>query len=102
VRRVKSGELEGHNYISCILLFCLAEAILGMVARNQPPPTVVAYLWLAFGIPPAAILLKWILVSTSGRSFSSEYLGLSLLFAVGSFLWMNSDRRFLLRYWYKS
>lgn len=45
----------------------------------------------------AAILLKWILASTSGRSFSSEYLDLSLLFAVGSFLWMSSDRRFLLR-----
>ena len=49
-------------------------------------------------LPLAAILLKWILVSNSGRSFSSEYLDLSLLFAVGSFLWMNSDRRFLL--WY--
>ena len=46
----------------------------------------------------AAILLKWILAPTSGRSFSSEYLDLSLLSAVGSFLWMSSDRRFLL--WY--
>jgi hypothetical protein len=48
------------------------------------------------------MFLEWVLVSTSGRSFSSECFGLSLLFAVRSFLWMNSDRRFLLRYRFKS
>jgi hypothetical protein len=92
VRRVRSGELEGYNYIYYILIFCLPGAILGMAARNLGPPRVVACLWLACGFIIPAILLEWILVSTSGRSFSFGYVGLSVLIAVGSFLWINSDR----------
>jgi hypothetical protein len=97
VRRIQPGELEGYNYIYYILIFCLPGAILGLTARNLPPPRAAKSLRLAslFLIP--AILLEWILVSTSGRSFSSLYFGLSLLLAVGSFLWINSDRRFLLQ-----
>ena len=97
VRRIQPGELEGYNYIYYILIFCLPGAILGLAARNLPEPRAAKSLWLGsiFVIP--AILLEWILVSTSGRSFSSLYLGLSLLLAVGSFLWINSDRRFVLQ-----
>jgi len=101
VRRVKSGELEGYN-IYCIRIFCLLGAILGMIPRNLPPLRAVAYVWLAFGLLLAAMLLEWVLNSTSGRSFSSEYFSLSLVFVVGSLLWMNSDRRSLLRHWHKS
>jgi glycopeptide antibiotics resistance protein len=95
VRRIQPGELEGYNYIYYILIFCLPGAILGLAARNLAPPRVVACLWLACGFVIPAILLEWILVSTSGRSLSFEYLGLSVLLAAGSFLWINSDRRFL-------
>ena len=34
VRRVKTAELEGYNYILYILVFCGAGAILGLAARN--------------------------------------------------------------------
>jgi hypothetical protein len=97
VRRIQPGELEGYNYIYYLLVFCLPGAILGLAARNLSAPRATMSLWLAsiFLIP--AILSEWILVSTSGRSFSSLYLGLSLFLAVGSFLWINSDRRFLLQ-----
>jgi hypothetical protein len=97
VRRIQSGELEGYNYIYYILIFCLPGAILGMAARNLPAPRAATSLWLASVFLIAAILLEWTLISTSGRSFSSLYLGLSLLLAVGSLLWINSDRRFLLQ-----
>jgi hypothetical protein len=97
VRRVKSGELEGYSYIYYALIFCLPGAVLGMAARNLPPPRGAASFWLASAFLIPAALLEWILVSTSGRSFSPKYLGLSLLLAVGSFLWVNSDRSFLLR-----
>jgi glycopeptide antibiotics resistance protein len=97
VRRIQPGELEGSNYIYYILIFCLPGAILGLAARNLPPPRTGKSLWLASVFLIPAILLEWILVSTSSRSFSSLYLALSLLLAVGSFLWMNSDRRFLLQ-----
>ena len=97
VRRIQPGELEGYNYIYYILIFCLPGAILGLAARNLPEPRAAKSLWLGSVFVIPAILLEWILVSTSGRSFSSLYLGLSLLLAVGSFLWINSDRRFVLQ-----
>ena len=97
VRRVKAGELEGYNYLYYALVFCFPGALLGIATRKLPPPGAAAYFWLAGGILIAAILLEWILVSTSGRSFSFDYLGLSLLLAVASFLWINSDRRNPLR-----
>jgi hypothetical protein len=95
LRRIQPGELEGYNYIYYVLIFCLPGAVLGLAARNLPPPRVPKSLWLACVFLIPAILLEWILVSTSGRSFSSQYLGLSLVLAVGSFLWINCDRRFL-------
>jgi glycopeptide antibiotics resistance protein len=97
VRRIQPGELEGYNYIYYILIFFLPGAILGLAARNLPEPRAAKSLRLASVFLIPAILLDWILVSTSGRSFSSLYLGLSLLLSVGSFLWINSDRRFLLQ-----
>lgn len=97
VRRIQPGELEGYNYIYYILIFCLPGAILGLAARSLPPPRAAASLWRASGFLIPALVLEWILVTTSGRSFSSLYLGLSVLLAVGSFLWINSDRRFLLQ-----
>ncbi len=97
VRRIQPGELEGCNYIYYILIFCLPGAILGLAARNLPLPRAAKSLWLASAFLLPAILLEWILVSTSGRSFSSLYLGLSFFLAIGSFLWINSDRRLLLQ-----
>jgi VanZ like family len=97
VRRVKAAELEWYNYIYYALIFCFPGALLGVAARNLHPPKAAAFLWFVGGILIPAILLEWILVSTSGRLFSFDYLGLSVLFAVGSFLWINSDRSTLLR-----
>jgi len=96
VRAVKSGELEGYNYVYYALVFCFPGTILGIAARNLTSLKFTAFVWLAFGFLIPAFLLEWLLVSTSGRSFSFDYPGLSLLLAVGSFLWINSDRRFLL------
>lgn len=98
VRLVKPAELEGYNYIYYILIFCLPGAILGIVARNLPPPRVPTLLWLAPGVLIPSVLLEWLLVSTSGRSFSFHYLGLSLLLAAGGFLWINIDRWILVRH----
>jgi VanZ family protein len=98
VRLVKPAELEGYNYIYYILIFCLPGAILGIVARNLPPPRVPTFLWLGCGVLFPAVLLEWLLVSTSGRSFSFHYLGLSLLLAAGGFLWINIDRWVLVRH----
>jgi hypothetical protein len=97
VRLIKPAELEGYNYIYYILIFCLPGAILGVAARNLPPPRVAAFLRLACGVLIPAFLLEWILVSTSGRSFSFNYFGLSLLLAACSFLWINSAGRTLVQ-----
>lgn len=92
VRAVRPSELEGYNYIYYILVFCPAGAILGIAARNLIPLNFSASLCLAIGFVMPAVLLEWILVSTSGRSPSIAYIGLSVLLAVGGFLWINSDR----------
>jgi hypothetical protein len=98
VRRVKPGELEEYNYIFYVLIFCFPGVILGITARNLTPLRPAAFLWSACGILIPAILLEWILVSTSGGSFSFDYLGLSVLLAFGSCLWINSDRRTVVRH----
>ena len=98
VRRIKSGELEGYNYIYYTLVFCFPGTILGIVARNLTPLKFTACVWLACGFLIPAFLLEWILVSTSGRSFSFDYLGLSALIAAGGFLWINIDRWILVRH----
>jgi hypothetical protein len=92
LRTVRSGELEGYNYIYYALIFCPPGVLLGIAARNLSPSRALAFLWLAGGILIPAVLLEWILVSTSGRSFSLDHLGLSVLLAVASFLWINADR----------
>ena len=98
VRLVKPAELEGYNYIYYILVFCLPGAILGIVARNLPPPRVPVFLWLACEVLIPAVLLECLLISTSGRSFSFHYLGLSLFLAAGGFVWINLDRWILVRH----
>jgi hypothetical protein len=35
--------------------------------------------------------MEWILVSTSGRGFSSDHLALPVVLALASVLWINSD-----------
>jgi hypothetical protein len=97
VRRIKSGELEGYNYIYYVLVFCFPGAILGIAARNLTPQKFTAWVWLASGFLIPAFLLEWILVSTSGRSFSLHYLGLSVFVAVGGSVWINLDRWTLFR-----
>ena len=98
IRLVKSAELEGYNYIYYILVFCLPGAILGIAARNRTPLKFAARVWLACWFLIPAFLLEWLLVSTSGRSFSFDYLGLSVLFAVGGYVWINLDRWTPFRY----
>jgi hypothetical protein len=97
IRLVKPAELEGYNYIYYILIFCLPGTILGIAARNLRAPGVVAFLRLVSAILIPAILLEWILSSISGRSFSFDYLRLSVLFAAGGYLWINIDRWILVR-----
>lgn len=92
LRVVRPSELEGYNYIYYILVFCPAGAMLGIAARKLIPLNFSAGLWLATGFLIPAVLLERILVSTSGRSFSYDYIGLSGLLAVGGFLWINGDR----------
>ena len=96
-RRVKAGELEGYNYIYYALVFCFPGALLGIVARNQPPTSFAPLLSLVAGIFIPAVLLEWILVSTSGRAFSFDYLVLSSLLALAGILWINSDSRSAIR-----
>lgn len=98
VRLIKAGELEGYNYIYYILVFCFPGAILGIAARNLAPLKFAGCVGLACGFLIPAFLLEWILVSTSGRSFSLHYVGLSVLVAFAGFLWINLDRWSLLRH----
>jgi len=98
VRFVKPAELEGYNYIYYILVFLLPGAILGLAARTFPRRRIAAFLWLASGFLIPAISLEWLLVSTSGRSFCSDNLGLSVLVALAGSLWINFDRWILLQH----
>lgn len=98
LRTVRSGELEGYNFIYYALIFCLPGALLGITARNLALPRAVAFIWLAGGILIPAIVMEWILVSTSGRSFSSDHLALPVVLGLASVLWINSDRWTSVRY----
>jgi hypothetical protein len=92
LRTVRSAELDGYNFIYYALIFCLPGALLGIAARNLARSRAVTFFWLAGGSLIPAIVMEWTLVSTSGRSFSSDYLALPVVLALASVLWINSDR----------
>jgi hypothetical protein len=92
-RRVKPSELEGYNYIYYALLFIPGGSLIGIVARKITMQNFDEVLVLVIGLLVPAILLEFMLIWISGRTFSIGNLLLSILLPISGSLWINADRR---------
>ncbi len=92
IRRIKSAELAGYEYIYDALIFFPAGALLGIAVLGENSRSVLGYISVAllYLLPPW--IYDQILSHLSHRSpsFMAELLCLALVVA-GS-LWINSDR----------
>ena len=91
IHRSKPSELEGYNYIYYALLFVPAGSLIGIAARTLLAQKL-EVLVLVIGLILPGIILEFILIWTSGRSFSIGNLLLSIFLAIGGSLWINADR----------
>jgi hypothetical protein len=92
-RHVKPSELEGYDYIYYALAFLPAGALLGLAARKLGLLRLSTLFLLAAGFLLPPLVLERILMSVSGRPFSSANIVLSLFCALAASLWINADPR---------
>jgi hypothetical protein len=92
LRRVKTSELEGYDYLYYCGVFLPAGFLLGIAARKLKSRFSGYFFWLAVGFLLPPLLLELMLVRVSGRSVSIGYVVFSFLLAVGGSLWINADR----------
>src|SRR5271155_5887943 len=97
LRSVRPSELEGYNYIYLILLFFPDGILLGIAARQLSLRNLATSLLLAAAFLLPALVLELILSRVSGRPLSPGYVFLSVCIAVAGSLWVNADRRALVR-----
>ena len=93
IRHVKTAELEGYTYIYYALVFVPLGVLLGIVVRPVSPWNVMNVLVLAIAFVLPSVCLELLLVRVSGRGVLLGNVLLSVLFALGAALWINSDRQ---------
>jgi glycopeptide antibiotics resistance protein len=93
LRRVKSSELEGYNYVYLVLVFLPGGILLGIAGRRLHLRSPATSLLMAVGFLFPALVLEKILVTVSGRPASAENIALSLCLAIAGSIWVNADRR---------
>ncbi|MGC1966648.1 MAG: VanZ family protein [Candidatus Acidiferrales bacterium] len=90
--RVKLAELAGYNYMYYVLVFFPAGVLLGIATRQMPRNRFAGHATFGAAILMVPMLLEYVLVSISGRSFSVVNLPLSIAPMIGGILWINADR----------
>jgi hypothetical protein len=91
LRRVRTSELEGYNYLYYCCVFLPGGFLLGVAARRLTSRFSGYSFWLTAGFLLPPLLLESILVRVSGRSVSPAQMVFSFLLAVGGSLWINAD-----------
>ena len=92
LRRVRTSELEGYDYLYYCGVFLPGGFLFGMAARRLTSRISGYSLWLAVGFLLPPLLLELILVRVSARSVSPGHVVFSFLLEVGGSLWINADR----------
>jgi VanZ family protein len=93
---LKTGELEGYNYIFYALVFCVGGAMLGLFQESDDKRFASAkFVWLLLAFAFSAAMLEIILDLISGRPFSVGIVVLCVVLAVAGFTWAKSDETFV-------
>ena len=92
LRRIRTSELEGYDYLYYCGVSLPAGFLLGIAARRLKSRFSGYFFWLGVGFVLPPLLLELMLVRVSGRSVSIGYVVFSFLLAVGGSLWINADR----------
>ncbi|MDE3108916.1 MAG: hypothetical protein KGL02_03145, partial [Acidobacteriota bacterium] len=92
VRRLKTEELEGYEFIlyamifipvGCLLVFAWRKSDVGWIERSS---------FLLAGLLLPAVALEWVVASVAGRAMSPGEICFSVLLALAGCAWMNADR----------
>jgi VanZ like family len=91
IRRIKPNELDGYHDIYYALVFFPAGIALGIFARAARGRRMAAWLFIAPWLIVPPLLLEYLLIAVSGRTFSPGNLVLSVGLLVFGALWINAD-----------
>jgi hypothetical protein len=97
IRRIKTPELEGYQYVFYGLVFFPAGCLIGLAWSSMPTHPIGRIPLLLLGLVLPAVIFEAVLVHTTGRAVSPEDISLSILLAATGSLWISADRIFRAR-----
>jgi len=89
IRRIKTTELEGYEYIFYTLVFFPAGCLLGFTWRKMPAQHFSRFLLMVQGFVLPSVLFEIILFRVGVRAISLGNIGLGILMACAGSLWIN-------------
>ena len=89
IRRIKTPELEGYQYVFYALVFFPAGCLIGLVWSSMPTHRIGRIPLLLLGLILSAVIFEAVLAHMTGRAVSPGNISLSILFAASGSLWIN-------------
>jgi glycopeptide antibiotics resistance protein len=91
IRRIKTQELEGYDFVFYVLVFFPLGSIVGIAWRTLSGHWIGRFSLLLLGLVVFSVILDVVLVHVSGREVSLENVWFSILMAASGILWINAD-----------
>jgi hypothetical protein len=89
IRRIKTAELEGYEYIFYALVFVPAGCLLGFTWRKMPAQPFARFVLVVLGFVLPSVLFEIVLFRVGVRAISLGNIGLGILMACAGSLWIN-------------
>jgi glycopeptide antibiotics resistance protein len=89
IRRIKTAELQGYEYVFYALVFVPAGCLLGCRWRKMPAQPFGRFLLVMLGFVLPAVLFEIILVRVGGQGISPGNVALAILMVCLGSLWVN-------------
>ncbi len=91
IRRVKTAELPGYDYIFYAIIFFPAGCLIGFAWRKFHVSWIGRACFLAGAFLLPALALEWVLAGAAARAISLENIWFTVLLEIAGSLWVNAD-----------